>query len=305
MRRLRFTGVPDLADAGRLTGVAPPDRLAVPGIALLHRIVRAVVMPFRLLISRWQVIVTLTRRDLRSRYANSMIGVSWAVIQPLVLLLLYTFVFSVILRVRLGETSSPYFFAAYVFAGMLPWIAFQEGLVRSSTAVLENVPLIKKVVFPSEVLPVSIVFSTLVLEIVGVGVFILVLSVFYRIPGLALFALPLVIAFQVMFTVGLGWVLASLTVFMRDVGQLLGLGMTLWLFITPIFYPAEMVPPSFGFLLWVNPMHYLVSAYRDILLSGIQPDLSQFGVFAAVAFAVFVTGGWIFRSSSHAFVDVI
>jgi len=270
----------------------------------LHALGGVVATPFRMLVIRRHVIATLTRRDLRGRYASSVLGLSWAVIQPLALLLLFTFVFSVVLRIRLGWSSSAYLFAAYVFCGMLPWIALQEGLTRSSSVILENVPLIKKVIFPSEILPVSVVVSALVLEMIGLSVFVLLLSLFHRVPTPALLVLPVIIGFQLMFTLGIGWVLASLTVFLRDVTQLLGLGMTFWMFITPIFYPPEMVPPGFAFLLLVNPMWYVVSAYRRVLLEGALPDLSQFAVFAGIAFVVFVAGGWFFRRSSPAFADV-
>jgi len=118
----------------------------------VHAVGEVVAAPFRMLAIRRHVIATLTRRDLRGRYASSVMGLSWAVIQPLALLVLFTFVFSVILRIRFGGSSSAYFFAAYVFCGMLPWIALQERLSRSSSVIIENVRLIKKVIFPSEIL---------------------------------------------------------------------------------------------------------------------------------------------------------
>jgi lipopolysaccharide transport system permease protein len=233
------------------------------------------------------------------------LGLSWAVIQPLALLVLYTFVFSYVLRLRLGGADSTATFALYLFCGMLPWLAFSEGLTRSATVILEQAHLIKKVVFPSEILPPYVVTSALVIELFGLAVLLVAVAVFYRGPSWSMLLLPPILLLQFLLTVGVGWLLASVNVFLRDVGQVLGLGLTLWLFVTPIFYPAELVPARFRWVLDLNPMYYLVQAYRDVLLEQRAPLLSHGIALAAMALAVFVVGHWFFRRSRPAFVDVL
>lgn len=275
-----------------------PPSAATPWLA------RAV-LPFRTLLVHRKLIASFVRRDLRGRYMNSVLGLSWAVIQPLSLLLLYTFVFAVVLRVRLGATGTTTSFALYLFCGMLPWLAFAEGVTRSASVVLEHAHLIKKMVFPSEVLPAYAVASALVIELIGLGVFLLAVAALFRMPGWTLVLLPLVMACQVMFTLGLGWFLASLNVFLRDVGQVLGLGLTLWMLVTPIFYPPEMIPARFHALLAWNPLHHVVQGYRDVVLEHRVPDLFQLALLGGVALATFLAGHWFFRRSQRAFVDVL
>lgn len=261
--------------------------------------------PFGTLVQHRSTIEAFVRRDIRARFVTSVLGLSWAIIQPLALLSLYTFVFSYILRVRLGGSGTTSSFAVYLFCGMLPWLAFAEGVTRSTSVILEHAHLIKKVLFPSEILPVFVVISALVMESIGLAVLLAGVGLFYRGFGWAVLLLPVVIALQVMFTMGLGWLLASLNVFLRDVGQLLGLGMTLWMFMTPIFYPAELIPGHLRWLLLLNPLYYVVEAYRAVVLEQRPPDGPHLVILAIVALTVFVAGHWVFEHSKRAFVDVI
>jgi lipopolysaccharide transport system permease protein len=261
--------------------------------------------PFHLLFTHRGTIEAFVRRDIRGRYAASVLGLSWAVVQPLALLALYTFVFAYILRIRLGGSSSSASFAVYLICGMLPWLAFAEGLGRSATVILEHTHLIKKVVFPAEILPAYVVVSAFVMQLVGLGLLLTGVGLFYRSPGWALTLLPVVIALQFLLTVGLGWFLASLNVFLRDVGQALGLLLTVWLFLTPILYPAELVPDRFRWLLVLNPMYHAVEAYRRVVLEAQPPGAVHLAVLAATALPAFLAGHWFFHRSKHAFVDVL
>jgi ABC-type polysaccharide/polyol phosphate export permease len=268
-------------------------------------VVDGLVTPFRTLVQHRKVIGTFVRRDIRARYVNSVLGLSWAVIQPLALLTLYTFVFSVVLGIRLGRDTSTTGFALYLFCGMLPWLAFAEGVTRSASAIVDHAHLIKKVVFPSEILPAYVVASALVTELVGLAVFVVAAGIVYRLPGWPVLLLPVVIALQVMLTLGLGWFLASLNVFLRDVGQVLGLGLTLWMLLTPIFYPPDMVPARFRWVLAWNPLHYLVQGYRDVLLDHTLPAPAHLAALGTLAVGAFLAGSWFFRRSKTAFIDVL
>ena len=286
-----------LTPAGDPSALRNRSRLAAFG--------QAVLAPFRALISHRQAIQIFVNRDIRGRYINSALGLWWAVIQPLALLALYTFVFSRIMSIRFSESASTGDFALYVFCGLLPWLAVSDALTRSSSVLLEQTPLIKKVVFPSEILPVHLVLSALVVELVGLAVFLGIVIVGGRLPGWSLLALPVVVALQFVFMTGLAWLLATFAVYLRDVRQVVGLVLTLWMFLTPIVYPASLVPARYQWVLDVNPMTTIVDAYRAALLDDRMPALVPLALFAGVAFTVFVSGHWVFMRSKRTFADLL
>jgi lipopolysaccharide transport system permease protein len=261
--------------------------------------------PFRALIAHRQAIQIFVNRDIRGRYINSALGVGWAVIQPLALLALYTFVFSSIMRIRWNEGSGAGEFALYAFCGLLPWLAVADALTRSSSILLDQTPLIKKVVFPTEILPVHLVLSALIVEIVGLAVFLAVVMIGGRLPGWSLLILPLVMALQFFFMTGVAWLLSTLALYLRDVRQVVGLMLTLWMFLTPIVYPASLVPARFRWVLDINPMTAIVDAYRAALLDDRLPALVPFALFAVIAFAVFVSGHWFFMRTKPTFADLL
>ena len=261
--------------------------------------------PFRSLVVNREAISIFVSRDIRARYVNSALGLWWAVIQPLALLALYTFVFSLVLRSRLGENGSTIEFALYCFCGLLPWLAVSDALMRSSSVLIEQTPLIKKVVFPSEILPIHLVLSAIVVEIVGLAVFLVVVMIWGRLPGWSLLTLPVIMVLQFLFTAGVAWLLATLAIYLRDVRQVVGLVLTLWMFLTPIVYPASLVPARYQWLLDLNPMTAVVDAYRGALLDNRLPALAPLVVFAGVALIVFVSGHWVFMRSKPTFADLL
>lgn len=244
-------------------------------------------------------------RDLRARYRGSTIGLFWSVCHPLILLLLYTFVFSTILRVRIGPEVGTGSFPLFLFAGMLPWIAFAESLSRSASVILENASLIKRTLFPSEVLPVSLVISAMISQLIGLGVLLLALLLTSHKIGGSLLVLPAILVLQFLLTAGLAWILAATNVFFRDVGHLLGMALTLWMFLTPIVYPPSMVPEKFRILVILNPLAPLVGAFRASLLGGQFPDGGSLAVLVGFALAAFFAGSWMFGAVKRSFADVI
>lgn len=251
------------------------------------------------------LIRAFTARDLQSRYRGSVGGFLWAVAHPLALLLLYTFVFSWILEIRLGpEVGTPYF-PVFLLAGLLPWQAVQEALSRSTGVLLEHPTLVKRTPFPTEILPAFVTLSALVAQLIGTALLILLLVALGRLPGASLALLPLLWGLQIVMTLGIGWGLASLNVYLRDVGHLLGIGLTLWLFLTPIFYPPSLFPRAARFLLLVNPLAVLMDAYRAILLRGAWPDPALLLLLALFAAAFFSLGFWLFRRLQPGFADVV
>lgn len=261
--------------------------------------------PLATLWARRALVRTMVGRELKARYRGSLAGMAWSVIQPMTMLALYTLVFSAILRVKFGHDGSTIAFSFYLFSGLLPWMAFSEALGRSPNVMLENANLVKKVVFPLELLPVNLTMLGLVNQLIGLGVMAVGLLAWHHALPWTVLLLPLLMAVQGVFTQGLAWLFASLGVFARDVGQAMGLVLTAWMFMTPIMYPATSVPARLHWVLALNPMAGLVMAYRAVLLEGQLPNWGTLGVFAVVAAATFGVGYVWFMRTKHAFADVL
>ncbi|MFQ5738349.1 MAG: ABC transporter permease [Acidobacteriota bacterium] len=242
-------------------------------------------------------------RDLRSRYVGSLIGFLWSVVHPLVLLVSYTFVFSIIFKVK-TPARMPDNFAIFLFCGILPWLYFQDTLLRSSTSVIDHGNLIRKTVFPSEILPVALVLSNLVTHLVGFAILLVVL-VFMNTLSWAALLLPLYLLLLAVFSLGLGWLAAALQVFLRDTAQVISVLMVLWFWFTPIFYQIEDVPAVLQPLVRMNPLSYVVQGYRDLLLMGRLPDVHSVLVLSGFSLGAFVLGGFVFRSTKREFPDVL
>ncbi len=232
-------------------------------------------------------------------------GGLWAVLNPLAMLALYTFVFSVILKVKLGAGDDTASFALYLFCGMLPWLAFSEGVQRSTTVILGNVNLVKKVVFPLEVLPLNVVLAALVTQAIGMLV-LLAAALAKGVPVSWTWLLaPLLIVPQLAWTLGLSWFLASFGVYVRDIGQLIGLVLTAWMFVTPIMYPAAMVPAQYQWWVAVNPMAVLIEAYRRVFLEGALPSGGALAALTVSGGLVCVLGYLWFLKTKKGFADVL
>ena len=243
-------------------------------------------------------------RELRQRYVGSLMGLFWAVIHPLILLVSYTFVFSVVLKVgadsRWGISNYPLF----LFCGILPWLFFQDTLTRSTGAILENTQLIKKTLFPSEILPLSIVTANLLNHAVGFGILLAVLA-WYKPIEWAVWILPVYLFGLILFTVGLSWFSAALNVFFRDTAQILSVLLVFWFWFTPIFYVPAMAPLPMQPWLAANPLAHVVEAYRQALLFGAVPPWSSAVILYASGLVFFALGGMFFRIAKREFVDVL
>lgn len=259
-----------------------------------------------LLIKRHRHLIwTLVLRDIKSRYVGSAMGFFWAVINPLIMLGVFTFVFATIFRQRVGSGGEENFFA-FMFCGLWPWFAFSEGVSRSSYAIIENAHIIKKVVFPSEVFVVTTVLSSFVQQVIGFVLFFGLLSVMGQLKNpLYLLLLPAVFAVQLAFAIGIGWLLSSLTVFVRDVAQITSAFLLVWLYVTPIFYPEKLVPSAFHFILVVNPMHHLLSIYRSLILGGRLPEPMGVVYVVVIAWAALWLGSRVFGHLKATFADLL
>lgn len=260
------------------------------------------------LLSIWRnrkLIRAMVRRDIRARYRGSFMGLYWTVLNPLLLMLTYFFVFGIVLRARLGSDPTRSGFALYFLAGMLPWLPFSEAAGRAPWVILEHRNFVKKLVFPLETLPFNLVVAGLVTEAFALLLFLVSLFVLRgAVPATALY-LPLLLAPQLLFTAGLCWFLSALGVYLRDLGQVIGFILTLWFFLTPICYPVESLPPEALPILAKNPLFVLVQGYRAILLENQPPAWGPLWKLWLVSTLAFFAGyAWFYKLRKN-FADVI
>ena len=242
-------------------------------------------------------------RDLRSRYAGSGLGILWAFASPILWMILYTLVFSVILRV-----PSPQGFAGFpefLLAGLLPWMAVQEGISRSATALTDNAAMVKKTVFPIETLMLSIVLAAAVNQLIAFAVFGVYLAVIGHLAlPWALLAIP-ALAVQMTLTFGLGCLVATVATFVRDVVPLVGIALTVVFYATPVVYPGEMVPARLRFLVDANPLAHLTAWYRDAFTLHRLPDAGSVLFTTLFAAAAMAAGTMLFRRARPHFADLL
>ena len=245
------------------------------------------------------------KREFQLKYQNSMLGAAWTIIQPLSMIIVYTLIFSQVMRAKLPGVDSTFAYSIYLCAGVLTWGLFAEITGRAQNMFIENANLLKKISFPRLSLPIVVVLNAGVNFAMIFGLFILFLLVSGNLPGWPLLDLLPLLLIQVAFAIGLGIILGVLNVFFRDVGQFFNVVMQFWFWLTPIFITEELVPENMRFLMRYNPMSYVVNAYRERLLSYRAPDLEELAILAAFAVTAFVIGGLFFRHLKRGFADVL
>ena len=254
---------------------------------------------------RLDIILSLTRRELAARYKGSVLGVAWAVLTPIVTIAIFTFIFAGIFGARFGASGSPWDYAVYLFCGVLPWTAFQESVQLSSQTIVSHSNLVKRVVFPLEILPVSQVLSSLANQMFGTVALLLAALLIERRLHATVFLLPVVVLPQLVAMLGASWLVASLGLFLRDLVQGIMLLLMAWMYLTPIIYPESIVPEHFRPFINANPFTPLIRSYRRILLEGAMPDWQGLAYFTLFALVSFVFGYWWFARTRRSFADVI
>jgi len=250
-----------------------------------------------------RLLLQMVLRDFQSKYVGSLLGLFWTVINPLLLLVIFTFVFTVVFRAKFGAQAGLGQNALYLLTGILPWVAFQEGLGRAAGVLLEHRNLVSRVQFPIALLPAVPVLSAILGQLVGLVVLVILAAVFAPGPGFSLWLLPLLILLQALFTLGLAWIAAGLNVFYRDVAHLVAVLLLVWMYGTPIFYPAAMVPARYQWIIALNPMAHLIEAYRRVILEGAAPSLGSLALLGAGAALSLIVGFALYRRWSLDFAD--
>ncbi len=263
------------------------------------------VLFLRNLIERRSLLFQLVRRDFEQRFVGSAAGWLWGVIHPLVLLASWTFVFQTCLRIRLPASEITENYTLFLFAGFLPWLLFQDTVQRSAASLLDHKNLITKTMFPSEIVPVSIFLSSLVNHLIALAVAAGAIGIWLKHFSIMMFFLPVYMFLLGLFAVGLGWIVSSLNVYLRDTAHVLLVALTAWFWLTPIFITKEQIPPHLWGLIRLNPMTHFVEAYRERLLSDWPVNLRELGALAVASVLMFVVGGLFFRHLKRGFADVL
>jgi lipopolysaccharide transport system permease protein len=259
--------------------------------------------------AKFDLLRTLVRRDLEARYQGSVLGNLWPLANQLSQLAIYTYVFSIVLKVKLNLHSVPennFTYGLWIFAGLLPWIAFTGGLTQAASSAISQPNLVKKVVFPLALLPLVPILSMFIESAFGMLALILLTAFTTHTLHLTLALLPLVWLAQLLFTAGLGYLTAGIAVFLRDIPQTLGVILNIWFYITPIIYPAAAIPENLRiWVFWLNPIATISEVYRDIILVGKIERWGEFGVTLAISAIVFYLGLKVYQRLRPAFADVL
>ena len=255
-----------------------------------------------------QLIVQMTRREVVGRYKGSAMGMAWSFFNPVLMLVVYTFVFSEIFKTRwggIGGDDSKTQFALVLFVGMIVLSLFSEVLNRAPGLILSNVNYVKKVVFPIEILPVIAMGAALFHNIISLGVLLTAFALFNGYLHWTAVFTPLVLLPLVIITLGLAWMLASLGVFLRDVGQTIAIITTVLMFLSPVFYPVSAVPERFRPFIMANPLTFIIEQAREVLIWGHMPDWAGLGIYTLAATVVAWAGYVWFQKTRKGFADVL
>lgn len=261
-------------------------------------------LPFALWRHR-SLVLELTKREFSGRYRGSFGGIVWSFAQPLFLLTVYTIAFGVILKARWGFSGSTADYALMLFAGLIIFNAFSEVLSKSTTLVTANPNFVKKVVFPLELLPVITVATALIHALIGIGVWFVGYILLIGPPKITVLLFPMILVCYLPVLLGLGWLLASTGVVVRDIGQLTGMLNHTLLFLTPIFYSIEAAPTLLQNLLMLNPLTYVVEQFRLILFYGQMPALKGLVVYFGLASLFAGLSYVLFKRLRPSFADMV
>lgn len=253
-----------------------------------------------------RLLLTFVLRDLRHRYLGSSIGFFWTVITPLLELITYTFVFHAIIGVEFGEVGTGWaHYALFLFCGMVTWMSFSDGLSRCSSVIVEHGHLVKKVNFPMIVLPGHVIASGVLNQFIRIGVLLTASMVVGQGISWMLIFVPILVFIQAMMTLGMGLLLACAGVYFRDTIHWINAILLMWMFITPIFYPADALAETFNLVLQLNPMSHVVGVYRQLILNHTLPDPRSMVIICVIAGLSLVVGHSVFHHHRHRFADLI
>lgn len=239
-----------------------------------------------------ELLYNLTKKDIKIKYKNSVLGVFWSLLNPIMLLIVYTIAFNIVLRIQVEN------FSLFLFTGLVPWIFFQMSLMASSNSILINDNLVKKVYFPREIIPLSVIGGNLFTFILTMLVVLFALLVGGIPAYIKLYLLIPIIIIQLILMIGLSLTLSSLTVRYRDIGHLLEVFLNALFYLTPIIYMLEMVPENYQKWMLLNPLTSIITLYRKVLFEGVNPPIHFWLYSLVVAMLSLAIGHFIFGKIS-------
>lgn len=260
---------------------------------------------FKNLYRHKELIWTLVKREFASKYKRSILGIVWSFLQPVFLLITYTFVFSEVLQIKFRANDNSADSALCLFCGIISWMAFSETLTKSASIITENPNLVKKVVFPLEIFPVVLSLTSLIHFFIGLAILFLGILVINQSFHWTFILMVVLLIPQFFLMAGLGWFLSSTGVFVRDMKDILGVVLTMWMFLTPIFYPSEIIPKKFQFIMNFNPMKVFIDNYRNVLFTGTIPNIGNFIFTSLFALGIYILGYYWFMKMRPFFSDMI
>lgn len=265
--------------------------------------------PQQVLASFWKhrgLILQLSRREVAARYRGSMLGVAWSLVTPLLMLAVYTFVFTVVFETRWEvKVGNQVEFALILFAGLIVFNIFSECFARAPVLLAENPSYIKRIVFPLEILAWIALVSALFNAVVSMGILLVAYSLIVGLPPATVFWTPVVIAPFALLVLGLTWILAPLGLFVRDIRQVVGVILPIFMFASPLFYPLSALPEAVQPYMALNPLAFTIEQLRAVALFGTQPDFLSLAVFSLVAVLIAWSGLVFFLVTKRGFADVL
>ena len=248
-----------------------------------------------------ELLWSLTLKDIRIRYKQTFLGITWAIFTPLAMMLIFTFVFQRVAKVSTGDIPYPIF----VYCGLLPWTFFSASLTTAVTCLVQNSNLVTKIYFPREVLPLAAIFSKLI-DFIIAGVVFVGLMIFYEVSvNWTILFFPFILLIQIIFMIGVSFLLSMGNLFYRDVGYLFNVLILLWMFVTSVIYPINVENPLMQRVLNLNPMTPIIDSYRNVLIQGVVPDIFLLFQTTIISLFVFVVGWALFHKYQYLFAERI
>lgn len=260
------------------------------------------IKPFVEIYNNRKTILATTMYDIKTKNAGSLLGYIWLILYPIMFLGMYALVYLMIFKIRL-QVLSPYEYVLLIFCGLIPFLSFAEALSRGVTAVTSNTNLIKNTLFPIEFIPINIVISAQVILFVGFF-FLSIILLFLGKLGWSYWFIFIIMFEQMLFSIGLVWILSAFNVFFKDLGQIIAVVILMLMMISPIAYTEDMIPESLRTILYFNPLYYLIMLYQKILIFN-ELDLKLFSIFTTLSILHFIFGYYLFTKLKGVFSDYV
>lgn len=261
---------------------------------------------FSVLINQRALLFEMTKRDVFEPHAGQFFGWVWPIVHPLALMAVYIFVFGIVFAARMGGARElPYDYTTYILSGLIAWLTLQQALTKSCDAIVGESNLVKQVVFPLEILPTKAIVSTMGPQLVSIGILIIYVIIKHGYLPLTFFLLPFIVLVQMLGSIGLALIISAVTVFVRDVRELVQLFSLVGLFILPVIYLPQWVPDAFKPVIYMNPISHMIWCYQDVLFYGRFEHPWSWPIFILGSLLLFAVGARFFRSVKHMFGDAL